>query len=71
VWASVGDEELLIPSSDPDTRILSVSAALAAAQRTFQLATQIALLEDGDLLTELTVGRLRLRHSRQVAYRDR
>jgi predicted transcriptional regulator len=39
---------------DPAARILSVSPALTDAQRTFQFATQIALLEYGDLLTELT-----------------
>ncbi|QFG26232.1 short-chain fatty acyl-CoA regulator family protein [Actinomadura sp. WMMB 499] len=38
---------------DPGTRTLSVSPDLTGAQRTFQLATQIALLEHGDLLTEL------------------
>jgi predicted transcriptional regulator/transcriptional regulator with XRE-family HTH domain len=38
---------------DPDAKTLSVSADLTRAQRTFQLATQIALLEHGDLLTEL------------------
>ena len=38
---------------DPAARTLSVSPHLTPAQRTFQLATQIALLEYGDLLTEL------------------
>ncbi|WP_067479401.1 short-chain fatty acyl-CoA regulator family protein [Actinomadura hibisca] len=38
---------------DPQTKILSVSPELSDAQRTFQLATQIALLEHADLLAEL------------------
>ncbi|RAY11521.1 Cro/Cl family transcriptional regulator [Actinomadura craniellae] len=38
---------------DPETRVLSLSPRLLPAQRAFQLATQLALLEHDALLTEL------------------
>ncbi len=41
---------------DPETRILALSPRLLPAQRAFQLATQLALLEHDALLTELVEG---------------
>ncbi|RBQ16977.1 Cro/Cl family transcriptional regulator [Spongiactinospora rosea] len=41
---------------DPETRVLRVSPALDHAQRAFQLATQLALLEHGPLIADLVDG---------------
>jgi len=39
---------------DPETRVLRLSVALAPAQQAFQLATQLALLEQDDTIEALT-----------------
>ncbi|MFI6578477.1 short-chain fatty acyl-CoA regulator family protein [Nocardiopsis sp. NPDC050513] len=41
---------------DPDRRVLTLAAHLRPGQRAFQLATQLAFLEHGDLLEELARG---------------
>lgn len=43
-------------SFDPQRRVLSLAAHLRPGQRAFQLGTQLAFLEHGDLLDELAQG---------------
>lgn len=53
--AEWSDERGLLRRYDPDRRVLVLSELLPTRSRSFQLAHQLALLEHGDLLDQLTV----------------
>jgi len=47
------DASGIVRSFDPETRVLALSSLLSAGQRAFQLATQLALEEAGELIDQI------------------